>query len=65
MAKLFFPVKNTMEEAIFALRNEGFIDVLQYVFWDDNFDTSKELQELIISKRAWEKLEFWKLGIFA
>jgi hypothetical protein len=62
MAKLFFPVKNTMEEAIFALRNKGFIDVLQYVFWDDNFDTSKELQELIISKRTLGEIGVLEIG---
>jgi hypothetical protein len=62
MAMLFFPVNNTMEEAISALKNEGFIDVLQYVFWDDSFDASKELQELIISKKASGKIGVLEIG---
>lgn len=48
---LNFPSDNTMEEVIFALRNEADISSLNCSFSSDNFSTSEGLREAILSNK--------------
>jgi hypothetical protein len=57
MADLDFPDKNTMAEVISVLSSDDSIHELDCVFSDENFNTSQELQDLIISKKASRRIE--------
>jgi hypothetical protein len=62
--KLNFPLDNTMEEVLSALRNEADILLLDCNFSDDTFNTSEGLQEAILSNKMSGRVYFLKIGNF-
>ena len=62
MVDLDFPDKNTMAEVIAVLSSDDSIHELDCVFSDENFNTSQELQDLIISKKASRRIELLSIS---
>ena len=62
MVDLDFPDKNTMAEVISVLSSDDSIHELDCVFSDENFNTSQELQDLIISKKASRRIELLSIS---
>mmetsp|Transcript_24930 Transcript_24930/g.68723 ORF Transcript_24930/g.68723 Transcript_24930/m.68723 type:complete len:376 (-) Transcript_24930:1519-2646(-) len=64
MTELRVPYRNTLEESIFALRQEESISSLTFKFEDDVYSRSQELQKTILANKTSGKVECLKIRNF-
>lgn len=61
MADLKFPYRNTLKETIQRLQDQNAISSLTYLFQDEDFDQSRDLQEAILANKPTGKVECLKI----